>query len=125
MAQPFVCKSGAIVVGHPAGGWDALALASRNPTMVTEVINFACGRAGHADDQPNSNCVPERLVTTAAAFGRTARIPTLWLYAANDSYFAPAMSQRRYEDFRSARWPLRVPPPAAVWCRRTSVHLIR
>jgi dienelactone hydrolase len=29
-------------------------------------------------------------------------MPTLWLYAENDSYFAPALSQRMADAFRSA-----------------------
>lgn len=101
-AQPFIRKSRVVVVGQSAGGWGALALASRNPPKVSAVINFAGGRGGRVDDQPKSNCVPDRLVTAAGAFGRTARIPTLWLYARNDSYFAPALSKRMFAAYRKA-----------------------
>jgi dienelactone hydrolase len=101
-AQPFVRKAGVVVAGHSAGGWGVLALASRNPTMVRAVINFAGGRGGHADDKPYHNCVPDRLIAAARSFGRTARIPTLWLYAENDTYFAPALSKRMASEFRSA-----------------------
>jgi dienelactone hydrolase len=101
-AQPFLRKSGVVVVGQSAGGWGALALASRNPAAVTAVINFAGGRGGRSDDQPNNNCVPERLVATAGTFGGTARIPTLWLYSENDSYFGPALSKGMDQAFRDA-----------------------
>ena len=47
VAQPFVKKTDVIVVGQSAGGWGALALASRNPRNVKAVINFAGGRGGH------------------------------------------------------------------------------
>ena len=43
-AQPFVQKSGVVVIGQSAGGWGALALASRNPSMVRAGINFSGGR---------------------------------------------------------------------------------
>lgn len=98
-AQPFIRKSGVLVVGQSAGGWGALALASRNPPMVKALINFAGGRGGHVDDQPNNNCAADRLVAAAGDFGRTARVPTLWLYAENDSYFAPALSRRMFAAF--------------------------
>ncbi len=102
IAQPFVRKSGAVVVGQSAGGWGALALASRNSTAVRAVINFSGGRGGRAEDRANINCSPERLVAAASAFGRTARIPTLWLYAENDSYFSPALSKGMADAFRGA-----------------------
>jgi dienelactone hydrolase len=101
-AQPFVRKSGVVVAGQSAGGWGALALASRNPPMVTAAINFAGGRGGRADDLPNHNCVPERLIAAAGEFGRTARVPTLWLYARNDSYFPPSLSKQMHQSFAAA-----------------------
>ena len=115
-AEPFVQKSGAVVVGHSAGGWGALALASHNPQLVKAVINFAGGLGGRADGKPNNNCVPDRLVAAAGRFGRTAQVPTLWLYSENDSYFAPALSKRMYDAFRNvggrAEYHL-VPPTGA------------
>ena len=101
-AQPFIRKSGVLIVGQSAGGWGALALASRNPAGVQAVINLAGGRGGRVDDEPDNNCAPERLVAAAGAFGRTASVPTLWLYAQNDSYFAPALSGRMFAAFRNA-----------------------
>jgi dienelactone hydrolase len=101
-AQPFVRGTGVVVVGQSAGGWGALALASRDLPAVKAVIGFAGGRGGHREGRPQQNCAPDRLVAAAAAFGRTARTPTLWLYAQNDSYFAPALSQRLFAAFRGA-----------------------
>jgi pimeloyl-ACP methyl ester carboxylesterase len=42
------------------------------------------------------------LVQAAAVFGQSTRIPTLWLYAANDSYFDAALSERMADAFRGA-----------------------
>jgi dienelactone hydrolase len=99
-SQPFVRRKGVIVVGQSAGGWGALALASENPPMVKAVINFAGGRGGRSYDRANNNCAPDRLVAVAATFGQTARIPTLWIYAENDSYFGPGLSQDMAESYR-------------------------
>jgi len=101
-AQPFVRDSGVVVAGHSAGGWGALALASRNPEAIQAVINLAGGRGGRSDNKPSNNCSPDRLIATVAEFGRSARIPTLWLYSENDSYFPPALSRAMYDAFRSA-----------------------
>ncbi len=100
--QPFIRKTGAVVVGQSAGGWGALALASRNPAQVKAVINFAGGRGGRVDDLPNNTCASDRLVATAGEFGRTARVPSLWLYAENDSYFSADLAKSMSAAFRGA-----------------------
>ena len=100
--QPFIRRNGVIVVGQSAGAWGALALASRNPAGVRGVINFAGGRGGHSYDRPDNNCVPERLVAGARDFGGTSRIPTLWIYTENDSYFSPRLSKAMADGYRAA-----------------------
>jgi dienelactone hydrolase len=100
--QSFVRRTGVIVVGQSAGGWAALALASRPPTGVRAVINFAGGLGGRSWDRPDNNCGPDRLIATAGEFGRTSRIPTLWIYTENDSYFAPRLSGAMAAAFRAA-----------------------
>lgn len=116
IAQDFIRKSDVVVVGHSAGGFGALALASRNPPMLKAAISFAGGRGGRADGRPGQNCAPDRLVAASAAFGRTARIPTLWLYAENDSYFAPALASRMAAAYRAAggRAEFHMLPPLQV-----------
>lgn len=101
-AEPFVKKSGVVVVGQSAGGWGALALASRNPRAVGMIVNFAGGRGGHVDGLPDNNCAPDRLVEASGEFGRAARVPTLWIYAENDSYFAPPLSERMFDAYQKA-----------------------
>lgn len=92
--QPFVAPGEAVVVGISSGGWASLALASRNPDNVRAVINIAGGRGGRPFGQrADTVCGETRLIEAARTFGRTARAPTLWLYAANDSYFRPALAR--------------------------------
>jgi dienelactone hydrolase len=101
-AQSFVRRNGVIVSGQSAGGWAALAFASHAPGGIRAAINFAGGLGGRSFDQPGNNCAPDRLVATAEAFGRTSRIPTLWIYTENDSYFPPRLSRAMADAFRSA-----------------------
>lgn len=100
--QPFIAKAGAVVVGHSAGGWGALALADHDPRTIAGIIVFAAGRGGHADDMPGRICAPDRLLIAARDFGAHARAPVTWLVAANDSYFPPAFSRRLADAFRDS-----------------------
>jgi dienelactone hydrolase len=98
--QDFIRQDGIVVIGHSAGAWGALALASESPRDVAAIIAFAPGRGGHANDLPNQVCAPHTLMSAAAEFGKAARVPVTWLVAANDSYFSPTLSRQLAEAFR-------------------------
>ncbi len=98
--QDFIRKEDAVVIGHSAGGWGALALADADPKAIAAIAVFAPGRGGHANDEPNRICAPHTLLGAAAEFGKAARIPVTWLVATNDSYFAPAFSKSLADAFR-------------------------
>jgi dienelactone hydrolase len=100
--RPFVDDHKVIIVGQSGGGWGTIALASQNPAQVRAMITFAAGRGGHLEGKPNNNCASDQLVEATAEFGRTARVPMLWIYAENDTYFGPALSQRMARAFREA-----------------------
>lgn len=87
--QPFVDDQRVFVVGVSSGGWASLALAARNPPGLRGVVNFSGGRGAHAGGRKGAICSQERLIEAAGVLGSTARAPTLWIYAENDSYFPP------------------------------------
>lgn len=94
-----VTTSGFIAVGISAGGFASLALSADPPPGLAAAINFAGGRGSRADDDV---CDEDSLVRTAAALGRTSRIPTLWIYAQNDKFFGPALAHRMHTAFTGA-----------------------
>jgi dienelactone hydrolase len=100
-AQPFIRRDRAVILGHSAGGWGALALAKEDPKTISAIIAFAPGRGGHANDFPNQVCAPHSLLSAAAGFGKAARVPVTWLVAANDSYFSPTLSKQLADGFRA------------------------
>jgi dienelactone hydrolase len=100
-SQPFILKDGALIVGHSAGGWGALALASSDPKAVSQIIAFAPGRGGHANDRPFEVCAEANLVAAAGELGGGARVPVTWLVAQNDTYFSPALSRQMADAFRA------------------------
>jgi dienelactone hydrolase len=100
--QKFAVPDSAIVVGQSAGGWAAIALSSRNLPSVKAIIVFAGGRGGRVGGKPNNNCAPDKLVAATAEFGRTARVPTLWIYTENDTYFGPEISRPMHAAYTGA-----------------------
>ena len=74
---PFVQPGRTVIVGQSAGGW--------------------------AEGKPHANCAPDRLVAAAGKYGGTARLPTLWIYTENDSFFAPEISRAMHARYTAAR----------------------
>lgn len=102
--QPYVAADRTIVVGQSAGGWASIALSSRNPPSVLGMINFAGGRGGHQPQKGGGtgNCTPSALIEAAAKYGATARVPMLWIYTENDSYFEPSLVKRMVDAYTGA-----------------------
>ena len=53
-------------------------------------------------NQPNNNCRPDLLADAAGHFGKTATTPMLWIYTANDSFFAPQIARALFHSFTTA-----------------------
>ncbi len=100
--QKSAVPDSAIVIGQSAGGWAAIALSSLNLPQVKAIITFAAGRGGRVGGKPNNNCAPDKLVAATAEFGRTARVPMLWIYIENDTYFGPALSRQMHAAYTGA-----------------------
>jgi dienelactone hydrolase len=98
--QPFVRKTGAVAIGQSAGGWGVIALSTLYSRPLSGVIAVAAGRGGRIDDVAGKNCAPQRLLDSARWSGEKARVPSLWIYAENDSYFPPAVSKGLFDAFR-------------------------
>jgi pimeloyl-ACP methyl ester carboxylesterase len=101
-ALPFVRREGAVVVGQSAGGWGTIAYDSIEHPKVAAFIVMAGGRGGHQHDMPNSNCRADLLAQAAGRFGATATTAMLWIYTANDSYFAPPIAHALWQEFTRA-----------------------
>jgi dienelactone hydrolase len=99
--QQFVAADRTIVVGQSAGGWGTLALSSRNPPGVPAMIDFAGGRGGQQTES-GGVCGPDSLVSAAARYGATARVPLLWITTENDSFFEPGLVRRMVAAYNGA-----------------------
>jgi dienelactone hydrolase len=108
--QPYVDPARVLLVGVSAGGFGSIAAASLAPTGVVAVVNFAGGRGSVSADVV---CKPDELVEAYGDFGKTVRVPSLWIYSQNDHFFGPDLARRMFAAFRSSGAPgeLIIAPP--------------
>ncbi|MCY7387227.1 MAG: dienelactone hydrolase family protein [Burkholderiales bacterium] len=97
-----VAKDRAVVVGQSYGGATAVAIAAANTPGVQATINFAGGGGGNPKTMPEQPCGQTKLKQLFADYGKTARIPTLWIYAENDRYFGPTLPKTWFDAFKAA-----------------------
>jgi dienelactone hydrolase len=102
---PGVDATRIVLAGHSAGGFGSLALASEG-VPVRGVISFAGGKGAPrlADGPPATSAIAD----AAADYGRTTRVPSLWIYAANDRFFAPAVVTAMFDAYRGAGAPAEI-----------------
>jgi dienelactone hydrolase len=86
--QSYVSKGKWISVGHSAGAFATVALAADAPNDLAAAIAFAPGRGSTAPDQV---CGEKQLVAAFAQYGKTSRVPLLWVAAENDHFFGPRL----------------------------------
>jgi dienelactone hydrolase len=83
-------------LGVSVGGITMLAWANERPEGLIAIVNVSGGTGSIA---ANTNCDEPALVAAARSFGDARNAPSIWFYAANDTYFGPAAVQRMYEGF--------------------------
>lgn len=91
-----------VVVGQSLGGATSIAVAALNPPGLKLAINFAGGAGGNPKTQPQRPCMPASIEQLFAGYGKTARVPTLWIYTENDMYFGPRYPKQWFDAFRAA-----------------------
>jgi dienelactone hydrolase len=96
---PYADRQSILLVGASAGGFTSLATASLNIDGVIGAINFAGGQGGSSRSEPSGHaCNEQRLIETMGSFGK-AKVPTLWIYSEDDTFFRPELAGAMFEDF--------------------------
>ncbi|MBC9877933.1 dienelactone hydrolase [Bradyrhizobium sp. INPA01-394B] len=98
---PWVESDRVLLMGHSTGGFAVTAAAADNPAGVVGVLNFE----GAHGSVPGHTCSPDHLVADAGIFGRTARIPALWVYSENDRSVPPALGRRMFDAYAASGAP--------------------
>ncbi|WEE78336.1 alpha/beta hydrolase [Comamonas testosteroni] len=100
---PDVDGSHVLLLGKSAGGFASLALAAQQPAGLRGVVNFAGGRGSQPQMREKAAvCGEAQLLKTVAGFAATSRVPQLWIYAENDSYFRPPLVRKMAESYLAA-----------------------
>jgi dienelactone hydrolase len=96
-AQPWADRERILVVGQSHGGWTTLAFGTVPYPGVKGLVNFAGGLR-------NDNCVAWKsgLAAAAGGLGRDSRLPTLWFYGDNDSFFGPDTFRPMHDKYVAA-----------------------
>lgn len=97
---PYVDGSHVLLLGKSAGGFASLALAAQQPAGLRGVVNFAGGRGSQPQMREKAAvCGEAQLLQTVAGFAATSRVPQLWIYAENDSYFRPPLVRKMAQSY--------------------------
>jgi dienelactone hydrolase len=82
-----------------------VAVASLNLPGVVAAVNFAGGGGGNPKTRPMEPCRPQFLERMFRDFGRSAKVPMLWIYAENDLYFGARYPREWFEAYKAGGAP--------------------
>jgi dienelactone hydrolase len=97
VAQPWAERGQLLILGQSHGGWTTLAFGALNYPGVKGLVNFAGGLR-----QEQCSAWERGLASGAAAYGQETRVPSLWFYGDNDSFFSPSTFRPMHERYSAA-----------------------
>ncbi|HXD42894.1 MAG TPA: dienelactone hydrolase family protein [Ramlibacter sp.] len=103
--RPDAAKDRAVIMGQSFGGATAVTVAALNPPGVQASINFAGGGGGNPKTQPQRPCAPQSLERMFGGYGKTAKVPMLWVYTENDMYFGPKYPKEWFDAYTAQGAP--------------------
>ena len=104
--QPWARADRILLSGQSVGGLATIAACSANLPGVIGCINFS-GGSGGSPTSKGRMCEPQRIESLMSEWGRTNRLPSLWLYAPNDLFWGPEAPQRWHAAFAAGGSPAR------------------
>ena len=99
--RPDVAPDGGLILGQSFGGTIAIGVAAQNPPGILATINFAGGGGGNPETQPMQPCGTATLEQMFSTYGKTAKIPTLWVYTENDQWMGPKYPKEWFEAYKA------------------------
>ncbi len=99
---PYVDPKRGVIVGESFGGLVAVAVASSAIPGITGAVNIAGGDGGDSLLHVDRPCSPDQLRDTFASFGGSAKVPTLWMYSANDRVWGKDLPGQWFRAYAAA-----------------------
>jgi dienelactone hydrolase len=90
-----------LLAGQSAGGYSTMYMASQNPEGVVGAIDFSGGRTDMTS-RSTAGYLNQMMVSGFSEFGATTRVPTLWIFAENDSRYTVQTIRASHESFTKA-----------------------
>ena len=97
VTQSWADKTRIAVLGQSHGGWTTLAFGAVDYPGVRALVNFAGGLRQEACSAWESG-----LAKGAAEYAKQTRLPSLWFYGDNDSFFNTSTYTAMFEKYRAA-----------------------
>lgn len=97
VAQSWADKTRIVVLGQSHGGWTTLAFGALDYPGVKALVNFAGGLR-----QESCSAWESGLAKGAAEYAKQTRLPSLWFYGDNDSFFNTATYTAMFEKYMAA-----------------------
>jgi dienelactone hydrolase len=98
----YVDPDHGIVVGESFGGLVAIAIAADDIRGVVAAVNISGGDGGNVRTRIDEPCRPDQMRETFARYGSANRLPTLWMYSANDRVWGPVYPKQWFAAFTQA-----------------------
>jgi dienelactone hydrolase len=95
---PWIDAQHVVIAGQSYGGLATIALGTQALPGVRALLNFA----GGLKDQSDGCDWKGELMTAYANYGAHAKIPSLWMYGANDTLFGPELAKSMYDAYQLA-----------------------
>ncbi|HSV17819.1 MAG TPA: CocE/NonD family hydrolase [Casimicrobiaceae bacterium] len=86
-AQPWADATRVVLLGTSMGGLASIATAATDVEGIAATINFAGGTGGNGQAAPEHSCGSEDMEALMTVYGARTHVPSLWLYAKNDSFW--------------------------------------
>jgi dienelactone hydrolase len=97
--QPWIDNSKMILSGNSVGGLAIVSLGSTALSGVVGYVNFAGGVAGNPVLSPKRSCAPETVRDAYEKYGKSTRVPNLWIYAENDLFWGAEVPKEWHAAF--------------------------
>jgi dienelactone hydrolase len=97
VAQSWADKTRMLVLGQSHGGWTTLAFGALDYPGVKALVNFAGGLR-----QESCSAWESGLAKAAAEYAKQTRLPSLWFYGDNDSFFNTSTYTAMFEKYTAA-----------------------
>ena len=101
-----------VAVGHSVGGLAVLALAERQPKGLVGVVNLSGGHGGNGNREV---CNGGALRHAFETFGRSVRVPALWLHSTADRFFWPTLVRGNFDAYVAGGAPARLEMLGPLW----------